>query len=129
MSLEQRVCLQGLVRASYLNGQHGIVDKVGAERVTVRLDSGRFVSAKLENIIWLAPQTRSSDASSSSAVQPAGTSASCAEQPLMTLGASEFAAATNGLGASPFSLALMPVADTRAISIAGHAHATHPGIR
>ena len=35
----------------------------------------------------------------------------------MTLGASEFAAAPNGLGASPFSLAPMPVADARAVSI------------
>ena len=35
----------------------------------------------------------------------------------MTLGASEFAGAPNGLGASPFSLAPMPVADARAVSI------------
>ena len=40
-------------------------------------------------------------------------SASGAGQPTMTLGASEFAAAPNGLAASPFSLAPMPVADAR----------------
>ena len=38
---------------------HGIVVKVGAERVTVRLDSGHSVSANLENITWLASQTGS----------------------------------------------------------------------
>ena len=109
MSLEQRVRLQGLVQASYLNGQLGTVSlatveyKAGAQRVTVHLDSGRSVSAKLENITWLASQTRSSSASSSSAVQLAGASAG--------------GAATNGLGVSPFSLAPMPVADARAVSI------------
>ena len=103
MLLGQRVRLQGLVQASYLNGQLGIVDKVGAERVTVRLDSGRSVNAKLENITWLASQTRSSSASSSTAVQLAGASAE--------------GAATNGLGASPFSLAPVPVANARAVSI------------
>ena len=99
MSLEQRVRLQGLVRASYLNGQLGTVDKAGAERATVRLDSRRSVNAKLKNITWLASQTRSSSASSSTAVGCAG------------------CAATNGLGASPFSLAPMPVANARAILI------------
>ena len=90
-------------KASYRNGQLGTVDKAGAERATVRLDSGRSVSAKLENITWLASQTGSSSASSSTAVQLAGASAG--------------GAATNGLGASPFSLAPMPVADARAASI------------
>ena len=114
MLLGQRVRLQGLVRASNLNGQLGTVEEAGAERATVRLDSGRSLSAKLENISSFASQNRSSCASSSSAVQPAGASASGAEQPTMALGASEFAAATNGLGASPFSLAPMTVTDARA---------------
>ena len=117
MLLGQRVRLQGLVRASNLNGQLGTVEEAGAERATVRLDSGRSISAKLENITSLVSQNRSSGASSSSDVQPAGASGSGAEQPTMTLGASEFAAATNGLGASPFSLAPMPVANARAVSM------------
>ena len=69
MLLGQRVRLQGLVRASNLNGQLGTVEEAGAERATVRLESGRTISAKLENITL---QNISSGASSSSAVQPAG---------------------------------------------------------
>ena len=88
-----------------------------AERATVRLDSRRSVNAKLKNITWLASQTRSSSASSSTAVQLAGASAGGAEQPTMALGAFQFAAATNGLGASPFSLAPVLVANARAVSI------------
>ena len=61
-------------KASYLNGQLGTVDKAGADRATVRLDSRRSVNAKLKNITWLASQTRSSSASSSIAVQLAGAS-------------------------------------------------------
>ena len=130
MLLGQRVRLQGLVRASNLNGQLGTVEEAGAERATVRLDSGRTISAKLENITSrprpspgaalpesFHSQNKSSGGSSSNVVQPAGASANGAEQPTMTLGASEFAAAPNGLGASPFSLAPMPVADARAVSI------------
>ena len=101
MLLGQRVRLQGLVRASNLTGQLGTVEEAGAERATVRLDSGRSVSAKLEKIILRVSQNSSSNASSSSAVQPAGASANGAEQPTMKLGPSEFAAAPNGLGDSP----------------------------
>ena len=59
----------------------------------------------------------SSGGCSSSVVQPAGASASGVAQPTMTLGASEFAAAPNCLGALPFSLEPMAVADARAVSI------------
>ena len=105
MLLGRRVHLQGLVQASHLNGQEGIVEEAGAERGTVRLDSGCTISAKLENITL---QNRYSGLSSSSAVQPAGASTSGAGQP---------AAATNGLGVSSSSLATMPAADARAVSL------------
>ena len=79
MLLGQRVRLQGLVRTSNLNGQLGTVEEAGAERATVRLDSGRTISAKLENITLRLSQNRSSGESSSSAVQPAGASANGAD--------------------------------------------------
>ena len=91
----QRVSFQGLVQASHLNGELGTVEEAGAERATVRLDSGRTVSVKQENIT-----TRPRP--SPGAAQPGGF---------------EFAAAARGLGASPFPLAPLPAADARASAI------------
>ena len=91
----QRVGLQGLVQASHLNGEPGTVEEAGAERATVRLDSGRAVSMKQE-IITTRPRP------SPDAAQPGGF---------------EFAAAVRGLGASPLPLAPLPAADARASAI------------
>ena len=91
--------------------------KVGVERVTVRLLPGLLISLQPESIALLSLENSPSGSCCSSAVQPAGASASGDEQPAVTLGAAEFAAATNGLGASPFSWAPMPLAKASAASI------------
>ena len=105
--LWQRVRLQGLVRALHLHCQLGAVEEVGADRVTVRLLSGPLISVKPDNMTLLGLENSPSCSGCSRAVQPAGASASGAE----------VVVATHALGLSPFSSALMPVANARAVPI------------